>query len=416
KKRRPASDEADAAVIRYTRLLAGSPLGSASVEFSAPIWLPGDSVSLTAEIGSNKDLTVGANVESMTSIGIAVTDQVTPPVAVIPINGFSEKNSTVFSGEFGSRSYPLTVSKTCPSCCVSLMVKTTNLSVDALLEADVSDTGTDAELEVLAYCVKRGLIKEQIVGVVENPQYNCLVGLRIAGLSDCAKDDRHAPFFAERWQVISGCANLRAVGILVQSIRQHYPTISRRIPPVISSEHQSEEHHLLAICEGCDISIIPGLQLRSTKPIRSLWITWSPAVEFLIGWSRHCKNPLHKSPLYLHGQCDLVPAVSLIIGYDFEIDSKKTLVGSNLAHKTALAMPRSRVWAQLLLLLTCLQQLHHQVLALSVGRPTGFSSIGADNLPDGLDQSGEIWNLRCPLCSLSSRENKGTESERERER
>uniref|UniRef100_A0A1I8FTD1 TRAF-type domain-containing protein n=1 Tax=Macrostomum lignano TaxID=282301 RepID=A0A1I8FTD1_9PLAT len=45
-----------------------------------------------------------------------------------------------------------------------------------------------------------------------------------------------------------------------------------------------EEHHLLAICEGCDISIIPGLQLRSTKPIRSLWITWSPAVEFLIGW------------------------------------------------------------------------------------------------------------------------------------
>uniref|UniRef100_A0A1I8JG61 Protein kinase domain-containing protein n=2 Tax=Macrostomum lignano TaxID=282301 RepID=A0A1I8JG61_9PLAT len=30
--------------------------------------------------------------------------------------------------------------------------------------------------------------------------------------------------------------------------------------------------------------IIPGLQLRSTKPIRSLWITWSPAVEFLIGW------------------------------------------------------------------------------------------------------------------------------------
>uniref|UniRef100_A0A1I8JK62 F-box domain-containing protein n=1 Tax=Macrostomum lignano TaxID=282301 RepID=A0A1I8JK62_9PLAT len=31
-------------------------------------------------------------------------------------------------------------------------------------------------------------------------------------------------------------------------------------------------------------STIPGLQLRSTKPIRSLWITWSPAVEFLIGW------------------------------------------------------------------------------------------------------------------------------------
>ncbi|PAA75597.1 hypothetical protein BOX15_Mlig001697g4 [Macrostomum lignano] len=53
-------------------------------------------------------------------------------------------------------------------------------------------------------------------------------------------------------------------------------------------------------------------------------------------------------------------------------------------------MPRSRVWAQLLLLLTCLQQLHHQVLALSVGRPTGFSSIGADNLPDGLDQSGKL--------------------------
>uniref|UniRef100_A0A1I8H8E3 L-type lectin-like domain-containing protein n=1 Tax=Macrostomum lignano TaxID=282301 RepID=A0A1I8H8E3_9PLAT len=89
-------------------------------------------------------------------------------------------------------------------------------------------------------------------------------------------------------------------------------------------------HHLLAICEDRDISIIPGLQLRSTKPIRSLWITWSPAVEFLIGWSRHCKNPLHKSPLYLHGQCDLVPAVSLNIGYDFEIDSKKTLVGRPL--------------------------------------------------------------------------------------
>uniref|UniRef100_A0A1I8HN50 Sodium channel protein n=1 Tax=Macrostomum lignano TaxID=282301 RepID=A0A1I8HN50_9PLAT len=40
------------------------------------------------------------------------------------------------------------------------------------------------------------------------------------------------------------------------------------------------------ICEDCDISIIPGLQLRSTKPIRSLRITWSPAVEFLIGWRR----------------------------------------------------------------------------------------------------------------------------------
>uniref|UniRef100_A0A1I8HWU9 Protein kinase domain-containing protein n=1 Tax=Macrostomum lignano TaxID=282301 RepID=A0A1I8HWU9_9PLAT len=48
-------------------------------------------------------------------------------------------------------------------------------------------------------------------------------------------------------------------------------------------------HHLLAICEDCDISIIPGLQLRSTKPIRSLWITWSPAVEFLIGW--HWRTP-----------------------------------------------------------------------------------------------------------------------------
>uniref|UniRef100_A0A1I8J8E3 PID domain-containing protein n=1 Tax=Macrostomum lignano TaxID=282301 RepID=A0A1I8J8E3_9PLAT len=32
------------------------------------------------------------------------------------------------------------------------------------------------------------------------------------------------------------------------------------------------------------LRIIPGLQLRSTKPILSLWITWSPAVEFLIGW------------------------------------------------------------------------------------------------------------------------------------
>uniref|UniRef100_A0A1I8GUQ0 Cystathionine beta-synthase n=1 Tax=Macrostomum lignano TaxID=282301 RepID=A0A1I8GUQ0_9PLAT len=34
--------------------------------------------------------------------------------------------------------------------------------------------------------------------------------------------------------------------------------------------------------KDCDI-IIPGLQLRSTKPIRSLWITWSLTVEFLIG-------------------------------------------------------------------------------------------------------------------------------------
>uniref|UniRef100_A0A1I8J535 Protein kinase domain-containing protein n=1 Tax=Macrostomum lignano TaxID=282301 RepID=A0A1I8J535_9PLAT len=41
-------------------------------------------------------------------------------------------------------------------------------------------------------------------------------------------------------------------------------------PPVISSEHQSEEQHLLAISEDCDISIIPGLQLRSTKPIRMM--------------------------------------------------------------------------------------------------------------------------------------------------
>uniref|UniRef100_A0A1I8G338 Cleavage and polyadenylation specificity factor subunit 4 n=3 Tax=Macrostomum lignano TaxID=282301 RepID=A0A1I8G338_9PLAT len=37
--------------------------------------------------------------------------------------------------------------------------------------------------------------------------------------------------------------------------------------------------------EDC-VSIIPSLQLRSTKPIRSLWISWSPAVEFLIGWLR----------------------------------------------------------------------------------------------------------------------------------
>uniref|UniRef100_A0A1I8IA52 Mlh1_C domain-containing protein n=1 Tax=Macrostomum lignano TaxID=282301 RepID=A0A1I8IA52_9PLAT len=45
-----------------------------------------------------------------------------------------------------------------------------------------------------------------------------------------------------------------------------------------------DQHHLLAICEDRDISTIPGLQLQSIKPIRSLWITWSPAVEFLIGW------------------------------------------------------------------------------------------------------------------------------------
>uniref|UniRef100_A0A1I8JJM3 Chromo domain-containing protein n=1 Tax=Macrostomum lignano TaxID=282301 RepID=A0A1I8JJM3_9PLAT len=36
--------------------------------------------------------------------------------------------------------------------------------------------------------------------------------------------------------------------------------------------------------EDCD-SIIPSLQLQSIEPIRSLWNTWSPAVEFLIGWS-----------------------------------------------------------------------------------------------------------------------------------
>uniref|UniRef100_A0A1I8I4L5 ANK_REP_REGION domain-containing protein n=1 Tax=Macrostomum lignano TaxID=282301 RepID=A0A1I8I4L5_9PLAT len=55
-----------------------------------------------------------------------------------------------------------------------------------------------------------------------------------------------------------------------------------RIPPVVSSDNQGQDHHLLAISEDQD-SIIPGLQLRSTKPIRSLWITWSPTVEFLIG-------------------------------------------------------------------------------------------------------------------------------------
>uniref|UniRef100_A0A1I8IIV4 ANK_REP_REGION domain-containing protein n=1 Tax=Macrostomum lignano TaxID=282301 RepID=A0A1I8IIV4_9PLAT len=48
--------------------------------------------------------------------------------------------------------------------------------------------------------------------------------------------------------------------------------------------HIWEDHHLLAISEDC-VSIIPSLQLRSIKPIRSLWITWSPAVEFLIGWA-----------------------------------------------------------------------------------------------------------------------------------
>uniref|UniRef100_A0A1I8HCD6 C-type lectin domain-containing protein n=1 Tax=Macrostomum lignano TaxID=282301 RepID=A0A1I8HCD6_9PLAT len=57
---------------------------------------------------------------------------------------------------------------------------------------------------------------------------------------------------------------------------------SRTLTTPLIIKDVSPDHHLLAICEDCDISIIPGLQLRSTKPIRSLWITWSPAVEFLI--------------------------------------------------------------------------------------------------------------------------------------